>query len=218
MGEGHQSDIDILVIINERIDESVRYSLALQFLKISSFPVSSDGVRPLDIVFVVKDDFSPWHHPVKKEFFFGEWLREDFEKGLLPSTSFDSDLTLILAMVLNSNIKLFGDDAHSVIPSIPMRDIRKAIKESVLSVTEQIIGDERNVLLTLARMLATLETGEFFSKNQAIDKILDIIPPEHQEILLLARDSYLGQRSDDWSLLSDKVNSTTECLKKMILT
>jgi streptomycin 3"-adenylyltransferase len=215
-GARPQSDIDILVILKRRIEEVSRKALISSLLKISSYPISGDGVRPLEVTLVVKDDISPWHHPAKNDLIFGEWLRPSLESGSIPSARFDPDLTLLLAQVRSSNVRLLGAVATDLIPEISANDIRKAIRDSLPILIGHTKGDERNVILTLARMLVTLDTGIFFSKDQAIDKIVESTPAAHRETLLLAKAAYLGLKKDNWSELSDEVDAIVRHMESLI--
>jgi streptomycin 3"-adenylyltransferase len=185
-------------------------------LKISSYPVSAEGVRPLEVTLVVKDEISPWRHPAKKDLIFGEWLRPSLEIGDISPASFDPDLTLVLAQVRSSNVRLFGDAATDLIPEIPENDICKAIQDSLPILIGYTQGDERNVILTLARMLVTLKTGKFFSKDQAVDEILESIPSQYQGTLLLAKAGYLGLEKDNWSELGDEVDAIVQYMEGLI--
>ncbi|MFU1806187.1 aminoglycoside adenylyltransferase domain-containing protein, partial [Enterococcus faecium] len=82
-------------------------------------------------------------------------LREQFEKGEIPESTYDPDLAILLAQLRKNSINLLGPKATEVIEPVPMTDIRKAIKESLPGLIASINGDERNVILTLARMWLT---------------------------------------------------------------
>lgn len=211
-----QSDIDVLVILALPTDETVKRKLSSALLEISTYPATSEGDRPFEVTLVVKKDISPWVHPAKKDFVFGEWLRPSFEKGIFSCAVPDPDLTLLLAQALGKNIKLMGQEAADLIPSISRKDIQKAIKESLPELLNSLKGDECNVLLTLARMVATLSTERFFSKDQAVDKILGEVPHEHWKLLLIAKDVYLGAKVDQLGEHSDELKQTVQYLINLI--
>jgi streptomycin 3"-adenylyltransferase len=143
-------------------------------------------------------------------------LRPSLESGSIPPASFDPDLTLVLAQARSSHVMLLGAAATDLIPEISDTDIRKAIRDSLPNLIGHTKGDERNVILTLARMLVTLETGKFFSKDQAVDEIVESIPATHRETLLLAKAAYLGLKTDNWSELSNEVDAIVRHVESLI--
>jgi aminoglycoside 9-adenylyltransferase len=78
---------------------------------------------------------------------YGEWLREQFDKGAIPEPTYDPDLAILLSQLRENSINLFGPEATEVIEPVPMTDIRRAIKESLPGLIASIEGDEHNVIL-----------------------------------------------------------------------
>lgn len=77
-----------------------------------------------------------------------------------------------------------------------MIDIQRAIKESLPGLVEGIIGDERNVILTLARMWQTVTIGEISPKEVVAKWALPRLPKEYYNLLELARKAYRGEIVD----------------------
>jgi len=48
------------------------------------------------------------------------------------------------------------------------------------------VGEERNVILTLARTVVTAETGQIVSKDQAADLVLPSLREPHRSVLSTA--------------------------------
>jgi aminoglycoside 9-adenylyltransferase len=86
------SDVDILVIVNQPLTPLHRRKLLDGMMIVSG----RMGNRPLEITIINKDDIVPWKYPPKKEFTYGEWLRDEFEKGWIPEPSYDPDLAILL--------------------------------------------------------------------------------------------------------------------------
>jgi streptomycin 3"-adenylyltransferase len=63
---------------------------------------------------------------------------------------------------------------------------------------DDLEGDTRNVLLTLARIWVTLGTGEIRSKDAAADWVLPRLAPEERPLLARARDLYRDGGYGDW--------------------
>jgi len=154
--------------------------------------------------------------PPKYEFMYGEWLREQFEKGEIPESTYDPDLAILLAQLRKNSINLLGPKATEVIEPVPMTDIRKAIKESLPGLIASINGDERNVILTLARMWLTASTGEIRSKDLAAEWAIPQLPDEHATLLNKAREAYLGECVDKWEGMESEVAELVNHMKKSI--
>ncbi|ALY26056.1 streptomycin 3''-adenylyltransferase [Staphylococcus aureus] len=96
-------------------------------------------------------------------------------------------MAIVLAQARKNSISLFGPDSSSILVSVPLTDIRRAIKDSLPELIEGIKGDERNVILTLARMWQTVTTGEITSKDVAAEWAIPLLPKEHVTLLDIAR-------------------------------
>src|SRR5690606_33954164 len=121
-----------------------------------------------------------------------------FEKGMIAEPTIDPDLAILLAQLRSKSINLFGPKAEEVFEPVPMTDIRKAMKESLPGLIGSVKGDERNVILTLARMWFTASTGDFRTKDLAAEWVIPQLPGEHAALLDLARKAYLGKVNDKW--------------------
>ncbi|MCI1693280.1 aminoglycoside nucleotidyltransferase ANT(9) [Aneurinibacillus aneurinilyticus] len=211
-----ESDVDILVVTNRDLSERTRIDLTDRLMFISGKIGNINANRPLEVTVINQKDVIPWHFPPKYEFMYGEWLREQFEKGEIPEPTYEPDLAILLAQLRKNSINLLGPKATEVIEPVPMTDIRKAIKESLPGLIASIKGDERNVILTLARMWLTASTGEIRSKDQAAEWAIPQLPYEHSILLDKARKAYLGEYIDKWNGMESEVTELVNYMKKSI--
>ena len=194
-----RSDVDLLVVIDQPMMSEARKCLAADLMTISGrYPSDPKGRRPLELIVFLRTDLAASLYPPRSEFIYGEWLRHEYEMGEIPKHVCDPELTLILAQSRKEAIPLLGPTASSLIPAIPRSDIRRAIEDVLPALIATPPGDERNVLLTLARMWRTLVTGEFVSKDVAADWAVARLPAEEAAVLADAREAYLGTREEDW--------------------
>lgn len=163
-------------------------------------------MRPLELTVINQSDVVPWRYPPKKEFIYGEWLRNEFENGEIQKPSYDPDLAIVLAQVRKNSISLFGPDATNTLAPVPMTDIRRAIKDSLPALIEGIKGDERNVILTLARMWQTVTTSEISPKDIAAEWAIPLLPKEQATLLDIAKKAYRGESNESWEGLDSEVN------------
>ena len=147
---------------------------------------------------------------------YGEWLREQFDKGAIPEPTYDPDLAILLSQLRENSINLFGPEATEVIEPVPMTDIRRAIKESLPGLIASIEGDERNVILTLARMWLTSSSGRICSTDQAAEWAIPKLAKEHATLLEKATKAYLGDYDDKWEGMETEIIELVNYLKRSI--
>lgn len=74
-----------------------------------------------------------------------------------------------------------------------------AARDGLDELLAELPDDTRNVLLTLARAVVTVRTGDVVPEDVAVDRVLPLGPAEVAAPLALARDGYRGDQRDDWS-------------------
>ncbi len=72
------------------------------------------------------------------------------------------------------------------------------MRDALPTLLDGLRGDERNVLLTLARMWRTVVTGEFIAKDAAATWAASRMPELEADTLIHARNAYLGKIDDGW--------------------
>ena len=77
-------------------------------------------------------------------------------------------------------------------------------------------GDERNVVLTLARVWYSAATGKIAPKDVAADWVIERLPNEHQSALSEARQAYLGSCEDRLALRGDQLTDLIALIKREV--
>ncbi|KDN78746.1 nucleotidyltransferase [Streptomyces olindensis] len=203
------SDVDVLAVVREPTTHGQRRALVEELLK-----VSGRGRRPVEMTVVVQDRVRPWRYPPTCDFLYGEWLREDFERGAVPAPGPNPDLAPVLTMVLLADAPLHGPRPAELLDPVPAADLRRAIAEGVPELMAELETDTRNVLLTLARVWSTLETGGIRSKDAAAAWAIERLPAAHRPVLVRARAVYLGDEDERWDDLD--VRPCAQHLARMI--
>ncbi|MBN8952351.1 MULTISPECIES: aminoglycoside adenylyltransferase domain-containing protein [unclassified Rhizobium] len=193
-----QSDVDVLAVIDHPMTGSMRRRLLSCLLEVSGrHPIKSGAPRCIELMVFLQDHLAAPAFPACSEFVYGEWLRDSFEAGEVPEPLCDPEITLGLAQARQQSQPLFGPDLDDLLAEIPLRDIGRAMREALPALLANLHGDERNVLLTLARMWRTAETGEFVTKDAAADWVISRLPEHSTRALLeLARNAYRGEARD----------------------
>ncbi|MEU3852755.1 aminoglycoside adenylyltransferase family protein [Streptomyces sp. NPDC029554] len=205
------SDVDVLAVLREPATHDRRRVLVEELLKVSGV---GDGLRPVELTLVVQGDVRPWRYPPVCDFLYGEWLREDFERGVTPGRGPSPDLATVLTMVLLADAPLYGPRPAELLDPVPEADLRRAIVAGVPELMGELATDTRNVLLTLARGWHTLATGGVRSKDAAAEWAVGRLPRAHRPALARARAVYLGHEEERWDGLD--VAACARYLARMI--
>ncbi|MFI9535096.1 aminoglycoside adenylyltransferase family protein [Nocardia fusca] len=204
-GLQYDSDLDFLAVTAAALDDALRSRLAERLLRQSGRWPRRGEARPVELTVVARDAVVPWRFPPRGEFVYGEWLRAEFERGAVDPPAPDPDLAILLGMVRDSSVALAGPPAARLLDPVPPEDLVRAITESLPALLAGVDGDERNTILTLARMWITAETGAVVSKTEAAQRLAARVPAAHAALLRRARDGYLGAAVDDWAGHRDEV-------------
>ncbi|HYA08954.1 MAG TPA: aminoglycoside adenylyltransferase domain-containing protein, partial [Gaiellaceae bacterium] len=185
------SDVDVLAVSRRPLRAGEPRRLYDGLIAITRRP------RTVELTVVVHDEVQPWRYPPRRELQYGEWFRTEYEAGrdagLYPVD--DPDLTTLLTIVLDRGVALHGPRPQELLDPVPRGDLRRAMLENVEHCETELEGDERNILLTLARMWMTLATGEIGRKDAAAAWALERVD---LPALARARDLYLAGERGDW--------------------
>ncbi|ARU06874.1 aminoglycoside resistance protein [Comamonas serinivorans] len=186
------SDIDLLVTVAARPDEDTRRAVLQALLAVSAPSGQDANRRALEVTVLAREAILPWRHPARRELQFGEWLREDLLAGVVEPAMPDPDLALLLTQARRCSVALVGPPASALFEPVPRADVVRALAETIAQWREPAdwAGDERNIVLALARIAFTAETGAIAPKDAAADWLLPRLPVAHQVLLRQARDAY----------------------------
>ncbi|MEU6986452.1 aminoglycoside adenylyltransferase family protein [Streptomyces sp. NPDC046324] len=192
------SDVDVLAVTRQSLDERKRRALVEGMLEISGLTAT---VRPIELTVVVHSEVHPWRFPPMGDFLYGEWLREGLRESGPPPPCPMPDLAIALTMVLAGDHPLTGPPPGQLLTPVPHADLVRASVAGIPELLDDLADDTRNVLLTLARIWTTLATGRIEPKGVAADWALARLPPEHRPPLEHARYLYRNCRYEDetWS-------------------
>lgn len=212
------SDVDFIVVVDRPMTSVSRRCLADELMAISGlYPVDAEGRRPVEVMVFLRSDLIALRYPARCEFIYGEWLREEYEAGDIPESVYDAEFTLVLSQAWEEAVALFGSDFSALLPPIPKPDIHQAMRDILPALIDSLAGDERNVLLTLARMWRTAVMGDFVPKDIAASWAAEQLAAEQAEVLLNARENYLNGGNEDWESQQSELKTTVNTLRGHIL-
>ena len=194
------SDLDILVVLQRRTTGTERRALVDGLLDVSGARARRGPARPVELSVVVQSDVRPWRYPPSQEFLYGDWLRDTYELDGAPQPEPAPDLSILITTVLQGNAVLVGPPPEQLLDPVPHDDLIRGSIAGIPHLLGDLESDTRNVLLTLARIWTTLQTGQIRSKDAAAAWVLEQLPPEHQPVLARARALYLrGEDGERWA-------------------
>ena len=206
------SDLDLLLITRAPLKVDERRMLTEHLLGCSGRRATIHPGRPIELVSLVLADIKPWRYPAVRDFLYGEWLRTDYQDGHLPLRETDPNLPVILTSARQHSSALMGPPLEAITDPVPREHLTQSMYDALPSLLDNLVGDERNVLLTLARLLFTLRTGRIAPKDAAAADACSILAPEHADTVDLAARAYRGEVRDDWTELQGPASAAAMAL------
>jgi predicted nucleotidyltransferase len=210
------SDLDVLVVTRRSLTPGERSALVGVCLEVSGRQATGGPARPLELTSLVLGDLVPWRYPPVRDLRYGEWLRRRLATGVFPAREPDPDVAVLVTAARQRARVLVGTTCSALLPAVPPAHLRSAVLDSLDPLLDDLVGDERNVLLTLARMLVTLRTGRVVPKDEAGRTVAPELPERHRETVLLAARAYLGEVDDDWAGRFDVARDTADHLASLV--
>ncbi|MBF8758097.1 aminoglycoside adenylyltransferase family protein [Pseudomonas guariconensis] len=203
------SDLDVLATVSRPPSDTTRQALMHELLRLSAPPGTDPDLRALEVTLVVRGDIHPWRYPARRELQFGEWLRESLLAGQVEPAQPDPDLAILLTKARQHSICLMGEPAASWFDPVPSADLRQAFADTLAqwNTPEDWRGDEYTVVLALARIWYSLETGSIAAKDVAAHWLLQRLPSAHQPVLANACAAYLGSAPGQLAQWPEQVNA-----------
>lgn len=212
------SDLDLLIVSTEPLEAAERTRFLAGLLDLSGrYPRKPSDPRCLDVLAVSTTELETPTYPAASQFIYGEWLREGFETGATLVPFVDPVVTLLLAQARGEAVALFGPPFAGLAGAIPAFDVRRALADTLPDLLDSLVGDERNVLLTLARMWRTAVIGDFVAKDVAAEWAAPQLAEPACAVLLDAARAYQGQIVDDWSGRRQETQVTADTLRDLVI-
>lgn len=193
------SDLDLLAITRRSLSVPERRLMVDQVLQVSGSRATLTPGRPIELTSLSLADVVPWSYPATCDFLYGEWMRPDYLVGRLPEPEVDPNLPVLITSARQHSVQLWGRAVGDLLDPVPEHHLMRSMQDALPALVDDLVGDERNVLLTLARMLVTLETGAIVPKDHAAAAVAPTLPLAERLSLIHAAHGYLGDVADDWT-------------------
>ena len=210
------SDTDVLVVSGTPMTADRRRRLVDGILPLSGRRAAGGPARPVELTVVVAADVRPWRYPPVEDFLYGEWERAAYVAGAVPARRENPDLAPLIAMTLAADRALTGPPPAALLDPVPPDDLVRAVTAGIPGLLADLDDDTRNVLLTLARILVTVETGRLVPKDEAAEHAIARLPAAHHAVLRRARDAYRGPDYGRFDDLTADVRPCADALRAAI--
>ncbi len=211
------SDLDVLAVVERASTAAQRRRLVHELMPLSGNRSRGTPGRPVEVTVIRHETARRWHEGAVREFQYGEWLRADYEAGVVPEPEADPDLAPLLATVLAASQPLTGPPADAVIAPIPHDRLVDAMRRAIPALVAELATDTTNVLLTLARMMYTASTGLIASKDAAAAWARERLPADLRSPLEYARSVYLGDLAPEDAAWTVTPTATAEFMAHVVL-
>jgi streptomycin 3"-adenylyltransferase len=201
---GPRSDIDLVGVLRRALSDERRRGLIENLLEISVPYESAGTLRPVELDLVLASALDPWRYPTPFEFHFSEEFRGRFEAGELEawegleSRTFAANVTVLRS----AGVVLGGSPIDDLFPDVPEADYVDALTRDLVSSRETFPQRPNYGVLSIARIWATVATGEPHSKSSGADWTLPRLPAELRPVLEHGRGLHVGAEDDErWQSL-----------------
>lgn len=211
------SDIDLFVVSKRSTTLEEKQNIISKMLSISGI-YQKTSKKPIELTLVVQSQIKPWTYPPIFDFQYGDWLRQKFEAGEIEpwETKEMPDLAIVITQIFIASEIIYGPDPKELIDQVPYKDFIKASTKEIDSLINDLEFDTRNVLLTLARIWATVETSKIFSKPKAAIWAIEKLPPKNALVIKRAHSICIGNEPDKWEDINDLIKPTAEFIVSKI--
>lgn len=202
---GPESDLDLLLITRTSLSDDEREALTRLLLELSGWSGHREAYpevaarRPIELTSVAVGDEHPAAPCTGHDYQYGEWLRPALHSGAIPQPQDEPDTLMILTTAQAAHQRLQGAALNALIAPVPHETLRSAALAAIPALLDEMPGDERNALLTLARIAVTSRSGLIVSKRRAAELTAARLIPASAEILRLASAEHLGEAQVDWA-------------------
>lgn len=181
-----RSDIDVIVVTSDRLDDRRRRKVAAVALQTSLAPY------PLELTVLSQDDLRPWRHPTPYDFHFAESLRETTARGEPLLGGADADLAGHIAVLRERGQVICGRPIVEVFPTVPRDDFLDSILRDLawISRPETRMGGRIYGVLNACRVLAYVSGAGILSKAEAAEWALGEVRSELRPTLRRAAAAY----------------------------
>ena len=191
-----RSNINIVVVVTEKIAIEQKRELVELLLRISNMP------RPLDVYVLATKDLFPLQPPLSYELHYNEQLRETLLQEVRDgnwqhwndTTHADSNLTISLAILQRAGIVLSGKPIEETLPAISEATFKTALVQSLEMARARLPQHPISFVLNACRTVADLQDDAVLSKDAGGEWGLAHLPERFHALIQQSLALYRGEQ------------------------
>lgn len=192
-----RSDLDILVMVREKISPDKKVAIIKELMRISLAP------SPVEISFLIKDRLQVENKAIPYDLHYSEYWRRRYEEKVTQpldqiwrdESLMDVDLCAHIRVINERGSTLFGEDKDLAFPQICDEDYFTSILCDFNDALEGYTEKPEYYILNSCRVLGFLGSKEVMSKKEGGEWAVDRVPEGFKEIIELALQVYAGKIS-----------------------
>lgn len=189
-----KSDIDLLVVVNQKLDEPVMAKIIEGLISLES----SLPPRGVEMSIVTTKTVQCFTYPTPFELHYSNKYREQYRKeGVLCKNGLDPDLAAHIFVTYHRGKTLYGKPVKHVIKPIEERYYLESILHDVEDARANIQVNPVYYTLNLCRVLYYLKERVVSSKKEAGEWALQKLPSPYLPLVTYSINHYSGQTEPD---------------------
>lgn len=210
-----KSDIDFIIVVKEKMQESEKQALISQLLAMESECPS----KGLEMSVVLEKVCDPFVYPTPFELHFSNAHRqkalEDLPGFCEKMNGTDIDLAAHFTVIRAVGITLYGKAASEVFEEVPKEDYLDSIRQDAADAAEHLEENPVYLILNYCRVLAFLREGLVLSKKQGGEWGLQNLSDEWKALVKESLECYGENRvfAQGMSVVRKFADEMLDCIK-----
>ncbi|CAM3719478.1 aminoglycoside adenylyltransferase domain-containing protein [Marinicrinis lubricantis] len=185
------SDIDFIVIVNDRLTQEQSKKLASKVLALHD---EMPNERGIEFSVILKDHLRPFKYPTPFEFHYSDFHRGKYraDENYMCGGFEDKDLASQFMVAFTRGKCLYGRPLPEICDPIPEKAYIESIYYDVQHAEKDVAGNQVYVVLNLCRVLYYLREHTVSSKKEGGEWGISTLPEEYREMIRKCLHAYNG--------------------------
>ncbi|GIN85899.1 streptomycin 3''-adenylyltransferase [Heyndrickxia sporothermodurans] len=184
------SDVDILVIIKDKIPKELKKKIIQDLLALNEYP--------LEMSILLEHEVIELHHPTPFELHYSKVHRDRYlnDPHYICGDSVDPDLAAHLVVTYERGKCLFGKSIKEVFKPVPPTHYLQSIMYDIENAEQEIVKNPVYYTLNLCRVLYYIKEGVVASKKEGGEWGMNAVDERYKEIVKNSLAIYLGSKEE----------------------